>query len=66
MAANKNISATNVKKPNTKKTTKMKIYISGKITGYEPTEAKDKFKRSEKKLTNKGHKAVNPFKVSQA
>lgn len=44
----------------------MKIYISGKITGYEPAEAKDKFKRSEKKLTNKGHKAVIPFKVSQA
>ena len=43
----------------------MKIYISGKITGYEVSEAAKKFKDSENYLLEKGHEPVNPFNLSE-
>jgi len=43
----------------------MKIYISGKITGYEVSEAAKKFKESENYLSEKGFEPVNPFNLSE-
>ena len=43
----------------------MKIYISGKITGYEISEAAKKFKESENYLLEKGFEPVNPFNLSK-
>lgn len=43
----------------------MKIYISGKITGYKIEEAEKKFKASENLLLNLGYQAVNPFNLSE-
>lgn len=43
----------------------MKIYISGKITGYEISEATKKFKESENYLLEKGFEPVNPFNLSE-
>ena len=43
----------------------MKIYISGKITGYEISEAAKKFKESENYLLEKGFEPVNPFNLSE-
>lgn len=43
----------------------MKIYISGKITGYEISEAEQKFKNSEDLLLAKGFDPVNPFALSE-
>ena len=43
----------------------MKIYISGKITGYEISEAEQKFKNSEDLLSAKGFEPVNPFTLSE-
>jgi hypothetical protein len=47
------------KKPN------MKIYISGKITGYEISEAALKFKKTENYLIVKGFDPINPFKLNE-
>ncbi len=43
----------------------MKIYISGKITGYEISEAENKFKNSETYLLQKGLTPINPFNLSE-
>ena len=43
----------------------MKIYISGKISGYDLKEAELKFNVSESFLESKGYEPVNPFKVSE-
>ncbi len=45
------------------KTEKMKIYISGKITGLPPEEVKEKFARAEKFLLDQGMSPVNPLKL---
>ena len=42
----------------------MKIYISGKITGYELSEAEAKFKKSANYLLKKGLIPINPFDLS--
>ena len=43
----------------------MKIYISGKITGYELSDAKQKFKESETYLLSHGFTPINPFDLSE-
>ena len=43
----------------------MKVYISGKITGYEISEVAKKFKESENYLSEKGFEPVNPFNLSE-
>ena len=43
----------------------MKVYISGKITGYDIDVAKSKFNESEELLRLKGFTPVNPFKLSE-
>ena len=43
----------------------MKIYISGKITGYTVEQAKALFKQSEVLIAEKGHEPVNPFDLSE-
>lgn len=43
----------------------MKVYISGKITGYDINEAELKFNETEEFLTLKGFTPVNPFKISK-
>jgi len=42
----------------------MKIYISGKITGFTFEEAKKRFSLVEKQITDAGHVAVNPIKLN--
>ena len=48
------------------KTEKMKIYISGKITGLQPEEAKKNFTEVAGILEENGHETVNPMLVSEA
>lgn len=43
----------------------MKVYISGKITGYDIKHAEALFNESEILLTTKGYDPVNPFKISK-
>jgi len=43
---------------------KNKIYISGKITGLDITEAQEKFNRYESSLISEGFEVINPMKVS--
>jgi len=43
----------------------MKVYISGKITGYDLKVAEAKFNESEEFLRLKGFHPVNPFKLSE-
>lgn len=43
----------------------MKIYISGKITGYEVSDATKKFKDSELYLLERGFEPINPFNLSE-
>jgi len=43
----------------------MKVYISGKITGYSLKKAERRFRATEAFLKCKGFQPVNPFKVSQ-
>lgn len=42
----------------------MKVYISGKISGYNIAFAEQKFTMSEMILIHKGYTPVNPFKLS--
>lgn len=42
---------------------KNKIYISGKITGLTPDEAKAKFAAAEKQLIEQGFEVVNPCSI---
>lgn len=44
---------------------KPKIYVSGKISGLEISEAKHKFKESCKLLAKMGFEPVNPFDISE-
>ena len=44
----------------------MKVYISGKITGYDIEVAESKFNESEEFLRLKGFTPINPFKLSEA
>jgi hypothetical protein len=48
-----------------KNQSKMKVYISGKITGYDIKFAESKFNESEEFLRLKGFIPVNPFKLSE-
>ena len=41
-----------------------KIYISGKITGLDITEAQEKFNRYESSLISEGFEVINPMKIS--
>ena len=43
----------------------MRVYISGKITGYDIEVAESKFNESEEFLRLKGFTPVNPFKLSE-
>ena len=43
----------------------MKVYISGKITGYDLKVAEAKFNESEEFLRLKGFHPINPFKLSE-
>lgn len=43
---------------------KMKIYISGQITGLGLEEARAKFDKAEKALIGKGHNPINPMKLN--
>lgn len=38
----------------------MKVYISGKITGLDPVEAKKNFIKAELRLRNQGHTVMSP------
>ena len=42
----------------------MKIYISGKVTGLDPVEARKKFIDAEMKLKQQGYEVINPYAVN--
>ena len=42
----------------------MIVYISGKITGLNPQQTKEKFFAVEAMLREKGHKVVNPIRLA--
>ena len=42
---------------------RMRIYISGKITGLPPEEALDNFMKAERKIREKGYDTINPMVV---
>ena len=42
---------------------KTKVYISGKITGLELSEAMAIFEAKERELCEAGHEVINPFKI---
>ena len=48
----------------TERPEKMKIYISGKITGLKPEEANRNFMEADRALREKGHKTVNPLMIA--
>ncbi len=43
---------------------KKSIYISGKITGCDETATRERFKKIQKELEDKGYEVVNPFDVA--
>ena len=43
----------------------MKIYISGPITGHDMVRVKAAFEAAEEKVIDRGHQAVNPYKISE-
>ena len=43
---------------------KKSIYISGKITGCDETATRERFKKIQKELEDKGYEVVNPFDVT--
>lgn len=43
---------------------KKSIYISGKITGCDETATRERFKKVQKELEEKGYEVINPFDVT--
>ena len=43
---------------------KKSIYVSGKITGCGETDTRERFKKAQKELEEKGYEVINPFDVT--
>ena len=43
---------------------KKSIYVSGKITGCGETATRERFKKAQKELEEKGYEVINPFDVT--